>query len=80
MVNSGTGNTATSGVCSLTYGGATYAGTNAVATITAGAGAVSVTCTPNGGGGAAVAIGAGEAVSGSVATTNGGSVLFAGTG
>jgi len=78
LTNSGTGNTATSGTFSETYGGVTYAGTITAGggTITAGGAYVAATCSPT----AAVALNPGESVSGAIALTNGGSVLFSGTG
>jgi len=77
LTNSGNANTNTATTCSESYAGATYAGTTGAAqTIVAGGATVPVTCTPT----AAVPLSAGEEVSGSIALTNGGSVLFSGTG
>jgi len=77
MINSGTSNTVANG-CTMTFKGVTAAGVLAFVapstslTLTAGA-TTYISCT---GGGDA---GAGNAISGSVATSNGGSVLFSGS-
>jgi len=81
LTNTGTGNTATAGTCTESYGGATWAGTitHGGGTIVAGGAGVSATCTvvaPP----ALQALNAGQSVTGSIALTNGGSVLFSGTG
>jgi len=81
LSNTGNANTATSGSCTESYGGRTWSGTLGATggTITAGGPGVAATCTvaaPP----ATAALVAGELVSGSVALTNGGSVLFSGTG
>jgi len=78
LTNTGNANAATTGVCSETYGGVTYAGTITAGggTITAGGAAVPATCSPT----AAVALGSGALVTGSISLSNGGSVLFTGSG
>jgi flagellin-like protein len=82
LINSGSANTGASS-CSMTYGGATYSGTvtlfsdpalsTAAANIKAGVTTYGI-CTSTGG-----AAGAGVTVTGSLSTTNGGSVPFTGT-
>jgi len=77
LTDTGNANTATAGTCTESYGGSTYPGViTHGGPITSGGAGVTVTCTPTGG---AALIG-GELVTGSVALTNGGSVLFSGTG
>jgi archaeal type IV pilus assembly protein PilA len=82
LINSGSANTGASS-CSMTYGGATVSGTvtlfsdpalsTAAANIKAGVTTYGI-CTSTGG-----AAGAGVRVTGSISTTNGGSVPFTGT-
>jgi len=77
LTNTGNANTATGGTCTESYGGASYVGVvTHGGTVGAGAAGLTITCTPTGG----AALNAGELVTGSVALTNGGSVLFSGTG
>jgi len=77
LTNTGNSNTATTGTCSESYGGTTYQGViTHGGTIASGAPGVTVTCTPTG----AAVLNSGELVTGSVALTNGGSILFSGTG
>jgi len=77
LINSGNANTATSGGCTESFGGATYQGTVTAGTIVpAGGGGVPLTCTlPH-----SEALVGGESVTGSVTLTNGGLVLFSGSG
>ena len=73
LTNSGNANTATTGSCSITFGGTTHAGTIASGgTITAGSTLAGVTCTNTAGGAAT----AGSQITGSVILTNGGNALF----
>jgi len=78
MINSGTSNTIANS-CSMTYGGKTYVGTVAgilpsTTTLTAGT-TQNIACTGTG----TVDAGAGNTVTGSVATSNGGSIIWTGS-
>ena len=78
LTNSGNANTATTGSCSLTYGGHTWVGVIGVATLTAGASNNALACDAHG---AATQVGAtsGSQVTGAVILANGGNALFSGT-
>jgi len=78
MINSGTSNT-NANACTMTYGGATYAGTVGGTTkLTAGT-TVSTTCTASSSAPtSAVDAGAGTAIVGAVSTSNGGQVPWTG--
>jgi len=73
LTNNGNSNTATTGSCSLTYGGVTYTGTTAVGAVNVGSTAAA--CTVAG----ATDPGAGVQVTGSVILANGGNALFSAT-
>ena len=72
LTNSGNANTATTGSCSLTFGGHTYTGATAVGTIVPSGGSVAAVCTA----GTAADPGAGAQVTGAVIMANGGNALF----
>jgi len=76
LTNSGNANTATTGACSLTYGGSSYTGTvSGGGTVPSGGSLSNVLCYYTVGAGA----GAGVQVTGSVILANGGNALFSAT-
>lgn len=75
IVNSGNANVNTLGSCTLSYLGSTYQGTTVAQTITAGGGVISATCTTTSG----PVIGTGVSLTGTIALSNSGSVIFSGS-